>query len=229
MGTSKGYIAPTRPEWSASKRAVSSFLKNRDSDSKAKAVSKFSEALSTNANIGVAFSSSVGNLLSFARGVVTNGLDDTLLQFGRNDLLGKEPAEILSALIEQFTNYGATIEEALTADALSAALDELEITTPEDLARVEIDLLLKEMVTAFINSIFDLHYHEKVEQGRTPAEARAVLDEIHKYIADTLHDKLTPKDLQNIDLGRLNASSVVSATLQDAFKTFSYYYGDNSL
>ena len=52
MGTSKGYIAPTRPEWSASKRSVSTFLRNRDTDSKAKAVSKFAEAMSMGKDTG---------------------------------------------------------------------------------------------------------------------------------------------------------------------------------
>ena len=37
MGTSKGYIAPTTLHWSKAKRAVTSFINNRDYDSKAKA------------------------------------------------------------------------------------------------------------------------------------------------------------------------------------------------
>lgn len=39
MGTSKGYIAPTTLHWSKAKRAVTSFINNRDYDSKAKAAS----------------------------------------------------------------------------------------------------------------------------------------------------------------------------------------------
>ena len=45
MGTSKGYIPPTKPEWSNAKRAVSGFLRNRDSDSRANAIQKFGEAM----------------------------------------------------------------------------------------------------------------------------------------------------------------------------------------
>lgn len=111
MGTSKGYIAPTRPEWSASKRSVSTFLRNRDTDSKAKAVSKFAEAMSTGTSSASAFSSAAGNVLAFAKGLATNGLNNTLSLFGRDDLIGKEPDEILNALLDQFTNSGATIEE----------------------------------------------------------------------------------------------------------------------
>ena len=38
MGTSKGYIPPTKPEWSNAKRAISSFLRNRDADSRVNAI-----------------------------------------------------------------------------------------------------------------------------------------------------------------------------------------------
>ena len=161
MGTSKGYIAPTRPEWSASKRSVSSFLRHHDTDSKAKAVSKFAEAMSTGSSSSQAFSSAAGNVLSFAKGISTNGLNGTLLLFGRDDLIGKEPDEILNALLDQFTNSGATVEDSLASDALSAAFDELNIITPDDLAHVDLNVLLREMVIAFINFSFDLHYHEK--------------------------------------------------------------------
>ena len=94
MGTSKGYIAPTRPEWSASKRSVSTFLRNRDTDSKAKAVSKFAEAMSTGTSSASAFSSAAGNVLAFAKGLATNGLNNTLSLFGREDLIGKAPKEV---------------------------------------------------------------------------------------------------------------------------------------
>ena len=48
MGTSKGYIAPKTVHWSQAKRAVTSYIKNGDGDSKAKAASKFaSERVAT--------------------------------------------------------------------------------------------------------------------------------------------------------------------------------------
>ena len=228
MGTSKGYIAPTRPEWSASKRSVSSFLRHHDTDSKAKAVSKFAEAMSTGSSSSQAFSSAAGNVLSFAKGISTNGLNGTLLLFGRDDLIGKEPDEILNALLDQFTNSGATVEDSLASDALSAAFDELNIITPDDLAHVDLNVLLREMVIAFINFSFDLHYYEKISRGRTPAETKAILTEIHNYIANTLHYKLSPEEIGKIDLSNLNKEAVVSSMLQDAYSACMHYYGDNN-
>ena len=37
MGTSKGYIAPKTPHWSQAKRAVTSYINNGDSGSRANA------------------------------------------------------------------------------------------------------------------------------------------------------------------------------------------------
>ena len=228
MGTSKGYIAPTRPEWSASKRSVSTFLRNRDADSKAKAVSKFAEAMSTGTSSASAFSSAAGNVLAFAKGLATNGLNNTLSLFGRDDLIGKKPDEILNALLDQFTNSGATIEDSLAADALSSAFDELNISSSDDLAHVDLNDLLREMITAFINFSFDLHYHEKIGQGRTPAETKDILTDIHKYIANALHDKLTPAEIGKINLSSLGDAALVSSMLHDAYSICMDFYGDSN-
>ena len=55
MGTSKGYIPPTKPEWSNAKRAISSFLRNRDADSRVNAIQKFGEAMSSGAGLRTRF------------------------------------------------------------------------------------------------------------------------------------------------------------------------------
>lgn len=75
------------------------------------------------------------------------------------------------------------------------------------------------MITAFINFNFDLHYHEKIGQGRTPAETKEILVEIHKYIANTLHDKLTPAEIGKIDLSKLSSAALVSS-MNDIIELF---------
>ena len=67
MGTSKGYIAPTTLHWSTAKRAVTSFIKNRDYDSKAKAASKYATAMKTDMSTGGSFQSAAARALGFAR------------------------------------------------------------------------------------------------------------------------------------------------------------------
>lgn len=226
MGTSKGYIPPTKPEWSSAKRAVSSFLRNRDEESKANAVKKFGEAMSS-ASIfsGTSFSNAAGNILGFARGVKENGLDNTLIEFGREDLIGKEPDEILHELIYQFTNNSSTLEDSLASDALSQALDNLNVENIEDLGEIDIDVMLREMVTDFVIISFDLVFDEKIGKGRGQAEKDIILKEMHNYIADALYSSLSIKELKKIDFSKLSASSIVKSSIDEAYKICENYYG----
>lgn len=226
MGTSKGYIPPTKPEWSSAKRAVSSFLRNRDSESKEKVINKFGEAMSSAGIVfGSSFSSAAGNVLGFARGIKETGLDNTLVEFGREDLIGKEPDEILHELIYQFTNDSATLEDSLAADALSQAFEVLNIETIDDLANVDIDILLREMVTEFVIISFDLVFDEKIGKGRGQSEKELILKEMHTYIADALYCSLSEKELKKIDFANMSASSIVKDSLDEAYSICANYYG----
>lgn len=232
MGTSKGYIAPTRPEWSKAKRAVSTYLKNGDSESRANAVSKYAEAIRTGTagstegtSFGSSFTSAVGNVITFARGVAENGLDKTLSQFGRNDLIGKQPGTIIHELLDQFTNHGSTIEDALASEALSVAFNNLGIESPDDLAGIDLDAFLTELIIAFVNNDFDFRFYEKVSHGRTPEDTHSILKDVHDYIDGTLRSKLTPVDIGKINLSNMDADTIVASMLDDAFTTFITFYG----
>ena len=232
MGTSKGYIAPTRPEWSKAKRAVSTYLKNGDSDSRANAVAKYAEAMrfgnagsGGSPSYGSSFSSAAGNVLSFARGIAENGLDDTLIQFGRSDLIGKSADTIIHELLTQFTNHNATIEDSLASEALSTAFDVLGVESPEDMAKIDLDAFLLELIIAFVNNNFDFRFYEKVSRGRTPENTRTILQDVHEYIDGTLRSNLSTTEIDKIDLSRMGADSIVSTMLDDAFSTCMTFYG----
>lgn len=227
MGTSKGYIPPTKPEWSNAKRAVSSYLRNRDSESKAVAVQKYAEAMNASGGvINSSFSSAAGNVLGFARSIGQNGLDNTLSTFGRDDLIGKEPGYVLSELLNQFTNNAVTIEDSMVADALSQAFNNLDIVSIDDLGNTDLDALLREMVTEFININFDLRFDEKIGHGRTPAEKASILKEVHSYIADTIHDVLSKQEIKKMDFTNMIASNIVQRVLKEALNICANFYGE---
>ena len=226
MGTSKGYISPTKPEWIGTKRSVSNYLSSRSSDTRNKAIAKFSEAMQINRKSSLSFPSAAGNIIDFARSVSINGLDNTLSDFGRDDLIGKSPDEIFSSLLDMFTNSGSTLEESIAYSAISQAFDNLRIENPEDLGEISINDLLREMVIAFINNNFDLRYYEKISQGRTPVEVSSILDDIHGYITETLRKELTDDQIGKINLVNLKSSDLVSAILNEAYTIFTYLYGE---
>lgn len=227
MGTSKGYIAPKKPEWSNAKRAVSSYLRNRDSESKSRVVRKYAEAMNIGgSDISVSFANAAGNILAFANGMGNSGLNNTLHFFGRDDLIDQDPEIVLNELLNQFTNNSATLEDSLSAEALSQAFDNMNVNTIDDLGAIDVDALLREMVTEYININFDLRFEEKIGKGRTPLEKNTIMQEMHNYIADTIHEVLSQKELNRINLSNIGAAKVVQDTLSDAFNMCMNYYGD---
>lgn len=121
-------------------------------------------------SVSSSFSVSAGNILNFVKAINSSGIDNTLHSLGRDDLIGQDPEVVLNELLNQFTNDAATLEDSLAAAALSQAFDNLKIETIEDLGSIDIDVLLREMVTEFININFDLRFEEKMGKGRTPSE-----------------------------------------------------------
>ena len=227
MGTSKGYIPPTKPEWSNAKRAVSGFLRNRDSDSRANVIQKFGEAMNSGIAVGTAsFANAAGNIIAFAQDIKKYGLEHGLVNFRRSDLIGKSSKEILQELLYQFTNNSSSIEDSLAADSLSQALENLQIDSIDQLENVDLDVLLKEMVISYVLISFDLNFEEKIGKGRTSSEKFEILDEMHSYIADELHASLHSKELEQIDLGNISAAGIVQRTLNEAYDVCARFYGE---
>ena len=234
MGTSKSYIAPTKLEWSNAKRAVSAYLRNMDSKSRTKVVAKYAEAMhksiankTRDASFGTSFSSAAGNVIIFAKAVADNGLNDTLVQFGRNDLIGMPPETIIRELLDQFTNHSSTIEDSLALDALSSAFDKLGIESPDNLADMDLDMFLLELIISFVNINFDFRFYEKISRMNLAEDTHRILLNIHGYIEGVLRAKLTtPADISKINLSKMYADKIISDMLDDAFSTCMTVYGD---
>lgn len=226
MGTSKGYIAPTTPQWSQAKRAVTSYIKNGNMESRAKAVSKFASAMHHDLASSEQFTKAAGSILSFAQAVSRAGINNALHEFNRNDLIGKSSDEIYNELVQEFTNYGNTTEDYLSAEAIRAALKELNITDLEDLKVVAPDVLLKEMLIEYIKFSFAFRYEEKIRMKRNPEETDRLLEEMGKYISNELHNNLKLEDIKTIDFERMQASEIVKRSLEDAYQVFELFYGE---
>lgn len=224
MGTSKGYIAPTTVIWSQAKRAVTGYINNGDSDSKANAASKFATAMNQNIASSAAFTQAVGNILSFSRAVSRGGIGNALRDYGRDDLIGKSSEEVFESLIHEFTNYGSTTEDYLAAEAISLALKELDINNMEQINDVSPEVLLKEMIIEYTQLSFAFRYEEKISMKRTPAETDKLIKEMNKYISNKLHSELNLSDLKSVDFNRMNSSQIVTNTLQDAYHVFEIFY-----
>ena len=209
MGTSKGYIAPTTSHWSTAKRAVTAFINNRDFDSKAKAASKYATAMKTDMSTGA-----------------SGGLDNALREYNREDLIGKPSEVVWTELLHEFTNSGASVEDNMAADALSQAMDNLEIEDIADIGNVSVDILLKEMLKEYIKENFDFRYEEKISKGKTPAQTSAILNDMHEYIENSIDGDLNLDNLKSVDFSNMGTSQIVEDALRDALSVFEKYYGE---
>lgn len=227
MGTSKGYIAPTRIEWSNSKRAVTQMLRDGSTDSVTKVASKFATAMKTDTVDGSVFSKAVSGILGLSRNISDHGLNHALNQINRPDLIGKSSSEVWSELFDEYTNNSATAEDALAADALSKSLSNLDIEDPEQLGDISQEVLLKELLSNFISINFDFRYAEKIAKGRTPAEAHRIMKEMQDYIRSVIYERLNIDDIGAVDFTKLSSSQYIDKALKEAYSTFEDLYAED--
>lgn len=158
MGTSKGYIAPTTPHWSQAKRAVTSYINNGDSGARAYAANKFVGAMKHDISSSESFIRASGNIVAFANAVSRSGLNQALRDAGREDLIGKSSEIVFNELLWDFTNYGSTTEDYLSAESISSALKELQVTDMEQLKDIPCEQLLTEILIEYIKFSFAFRY-----------------------------------------------------------------------
>lgn len=227
MGTSKGYIPPTRIQWTNAKRAVTQMLSSHDTSSTAKAVSRFATAMKADAAPNTSFSKAATGIFGLSKAIAGSGSSNALNQIGRQDLIGKSSEEIWNELLHEYTNNGSTAEDALAADALSKTLENLNIKDLEQLGDVQQDVLLLEMLINFISINFEYRFSEKIGKDRSPIEASRIIKEIQDYIRSNLYETLKLSDINDVNFLELSNSQYVDSALIDAYSIFENLYTED--
>lgn len=227
MGTSKGYIPPTRIQWTNAKRAVTQMLSSHDTSSTAKAVSRFATAMKADAAPNTSFSKAATGILGLSKAIAGSGSSNALNQIGRQDLIGKSSEEIWNELLHEYTNNGSTAGDALAADALSKTLENLNIKDLEQLGDVQQDVLLLEMLINFISINFEYRFSEKIGKDRSPIEASRIIKEIQDYIRSNLYETLKLSDINDVNFLELSNSQYVDSALIDAYSIFENLYTED--
>jgi len=227
MGTSKGYIPPTRIKWANAKRAVTQMLNDRDASSIAKATSRYASAMKADATPNTTFSKAAAGLLGLSKAIASSGITYALSQIGRQDLIGKSSEEIWNELLHEYTNNGSTAEDALAADALSKTLENLNVIDLDQLGEVQRDVLLLEMLINFISINFEYRFFEKISKDRSPLEASRIIKEIQDYIRSNLYESLKLSDINDVDFLNLSSSQYVDSALKDAYSIFENLYTED--
>lgn len=227
MGTSKGYISPTTIEWSKTKRAVTSLIDKPTKENIKKSVAKFSEAMKKDRVADKIFTKAVAQIINLSRNIKTNGIDNSLKALGRNDLIGKDNEEIFNDLLYYFTDNGASIEDSLAIDALSKALNNLEINDIEKLKDMNEEGFLREVIYEFAELSFEFRFFEKISNKRTPSETRKILNDLKEYIKGTIYEELKIEDINQINFQDLSGEVYIVNLCNQTLKIFEdIYEGD---
>ena len=139
MGTSSSRSAPAGGNWTPAKRSVSRYVNQRGTGSVTpggligtyvRALGGAREAVRGTGRIGgkttFSHATSVGQKLgAFLAGVATDGLDQTLSDWGLADLIGKSPYEVVSGLVDALAGPGGPLDEAVARAALTETIADI--------------------------------------------------------------------------------------------------------
>lgn len=227
MGTSKGYIAPSTPNWSRAKRSITSYLSNPSEEKRNSAAAGYAKAMSSAGFSDNRAIRAFSGIASFAASSGANGYSAALQEIRRDDILTLPPEEALSELIHNFTNEGATIDDAIALDCIADALTVLEIHSPEELSTVDVNRLIKELVCQFAKHKFAQLFDKQI-RNKFPntEEANARISEMQEYIYYTMELKLTPEVLLVINPENLTNEPVVQETMKKGFEFLVEFYGE---
>jgi len=224
MGTSKGYIAPTRQEWANAKTAVTNMANSTNRDSISKAVSRFSTAMKSDGIASTSFSRAATGIIGLSRAIRTHGVPYALRNAGFESLIGKSSEEIYRSILEYYTNSSSSIEDSIAIDSLSLTLKNLQILDLESLGEIPSEILLKEMLVTYIELHFEQKFTEKIGKGRPPAETTRIITEVKGYIRGALYETLDLDAMNGINFENLASEDYVIKTCRDALTIFENCY-----
>lgn len=224
MGTSKGYIAPTRIEWKNTKSAVTSWIKEKNSDNMSRAASRYAEAMKSDGFSKSTMPKAVSELIGLSRNIKRNGISYTLNSIGKNDLINKSNDEIFNELLLYYTNNGATKEDSLALDALSLTMKNLKIVDLEDLGNINEDQFLREILAIFAGLNFEFRFSEKISKTKSPEETQKALKEMKDYLRGSIYEELSLEKISEIDFGNLAGEQYIKQICNDAFSILEDLY-----
>lgn len=163
MGTSKGYITPTKKEWTDAKRAATQLSKENNLKNRIKLINRHAIAMKQEMTQSQSDASkAIGKVIGLIQGIQNQGLNKTLKDLNKEYLIDKSSEEILDTLLGEYAGYGNTKDNYLAMDALSIALKVFEINSIEDLLKISIEDLLKEILINYVDLNFKFRYEEQI-------------------------------------------------------------------
>ncbi|MCK8488269.1 hypothetical protein M0651_13910 [Paenibacillus sp. MBLB2552] len=239
MGTSKGYDAPSTPQWGDLKGKVSRLAKEGRPglDNSKQLVGQFiranggSQGVARNGGMGAKSAQAVArNLGSFLSLVNRVGLDEALKQTGLEHLKGKTTSDIILSLIDYFGEDASTIDQVDARNALSQLMDELfseaegidgigqileESAQPDNLTE-----MLERFFGYYVYQQFCRSFYERLASKVGNAQADAFLNDILDYIKSEITVLALDRDISQIDWNGQEGEAICVQVLEKTLDVF---------
>lgn len=239
MGTSKGYDAPTTPQWGDLKGKVSKLAKEGrpGPGNSRQLVGQFiranggSHGVSRSGGMGARSAQAVArNLGSFLSLVNSVGFAEALKQAGLEHLRGKTTSDIILSLIDYFGEDASTIDQVDARNALSQLMDELfndaegidgigqileGYSQPDNLSQ-----LLERFFGYYIYQQFCRCFYERLASKVGNAQADAFLSDILDYIKSEIAVLSLDRDITQIDWNGQEGEAICVEVLEKTLDVF---------
>jgi len=134
-------------------------------------------------------------IAGFLGDVTARGLQAALATFNLAGLAGSSPAEIFSALVEQFCPQGGSIDEGIARDAFMETVVDLADAGVTDMANLSPEQMQAVLELYVAHTIEDRIFNDVgirgVELPVDAGAAQAVQDQLHEFILGGVADAFT--------------------------------------
>lgn len=239
MGTSKGYSAPTDPQWSKLKGTVTRVSRN-GAVPNITARNVLRDYIRTNGGArrvalgggsvgGSRAAQALGQRLAgFAKAVATTDLGEALREVGLVSLIGKSAREIAFSLIDKLCDDGSTLDEVDARQALSDLMGELledadtyhdvEKSLNEKFGLESIGNMLLRFFGYYLYHQFCRIFFERLVTRHGEPKASGFLESIRQFIGSELRYKTYEQDITRVDWtgkeGEIVSDEIIQRTLE---------------
>lgn len=218
MGTSKGYLPPTTPEWSKAKTTLTHYIKNSAGNgNKSKVLADYARAHKSSSNfLGVG---NVANrLVGLLNLIQSEGLESALEQVGLSHLLDTEASNLYNELLNYFNEATITIEDSVIRDSLNQTFEEVNLQDVSELISWDIKDVLITFFIKYIQNSFQSNFFEKIQATKSISETNRILDNINDHIDFEIRNNQNFEMLNKIDWNGEEGKQFVSVWCKDCYE-----------
>lgn len=239
MGTSKGYDAPTTPQWGDLKGKVTRLAKaGRPGPENAKQlIGQFikanggSQGVARNGGMGAQSAQVVARKLSSFISLVSSvGFAETLERTGLEYLNGKSTSDIILSLTDYFGEDASTIDQVDARNALSQLMNELfeQAEGLEDVGQIleefaiqdDLPNMLKMFFGYYVYQQFCRSFYERLASKVGNAQADAFLNDILDFVKSEITILSLDRDIRQIDWNGQEGRSICTEVLEKTLDVF---------